>query len=193
MSARRGVLLLALVVALAACSSASDSSDRAETSIETAEPVEPIEASPGVGLGSTFDAVRVRVIDADGIECALCLWRANTEAERQRGLMQVTDLEGAEGMLFAFDAPTSGGFWMKDTLIPLDVAFFGDDGAFMASDSMEPCPAGTTNCPIYDGPSGYSWAIEVPAGRSAVYGLESGGRIVVTGPCDPAATGAATS
>lgn len=138
-----------------------------------------------VSLSADFDAVRVQVYDADGIACGLCLWRADTEAERRRGLMGVTDLEGAAGMAFVFDAPSSGGFWMKDTLIPLDVAFYDANGDFLDVDSMEPCPDGTVDCPVYGGATDYTLAIEVPAGLAAVYGMESGGRAVVDGPCVP--------
>ena len=76
---------------------------------------------------------------------------------------------------------------MKNTLTPLDVAYFGADGGFLAVDSMDPCPPDTVDCPVYSGATDYTLAIEVPAGLAAVYGMEPGGRAVVDGPCDPSA------
>ena len=53
---------------------------------------------------------------------------ARTEAERERGLMSVTGLRPHTGMLFVFDSDAPVTFWMKDTLIPLDMVFVGADG-----------------------------------------------------------------
>ena len=53
---------------------------------------------------------------------------AKTESEREKGLMNVKELSEDEGMLFYFDPPESEiSFWMKDTLIPLDIIFINED------------------------------------------------------------------
>lgn len=52
---------------------------------------------------------------------------AKTEEERFKGLQGVEELPEDEGMLFIFDEPQTVGFWMKDTLIPLDIIFINDD------------------------------------------------------------------
>ena len=49
-------------------------------------------------------------------------------AELERGLMGRRDLGADEGMIFIFDSPQRLGFWMHDTLIPLDVGYFTADG-----------------------------------------------------------------
>lgn len=56
---------------------------------------------------------------------------ASTEAQRDRGLMFRESLSDSSGMLFLFPAPTTLGFWMKDTYIPLDIAFLDDLGRVM--------------------------------------------------------------
>lgn len=52
---------------------------------------------------------------------------AQTEDEREKGLQNVNYLPEDEGMLFIYDEPETVGFWMKDTLIPLDIVFINDD------------------------------------------------------------------
>jgi len=103
-------------------------------------------------------------------------WRvavAASQEERSRGLMGVTDLGGVDGMLFVFPAETTSGFWMKDTLIPLEIAFFGTNGALRTVLEMEPCledplQADRDNpypCPVYSSGTSYLWALEAPPGR----------------------------
>lgn len=52
---------------------------------------------------------------------------AETEKEKERGLMDVTEMESSEGMLFIYDEPQTLSFWMKDTEIPLDIIFIDED------------------------------------------------------------------
>ena len=88
---------------------------------------------------------------------------ADTPALRAQGLMGVTDLGGRDGMLFVFAEDVSGGFWMKDTLIPLDIAFFDADGVLVDLLTMVPCESDP--CPIYTPTGAYRYAIETDVGR----------------------------
>ena len=76
--------------------------------------------------------------------------------------MNVTKLGDLDGMLFTFDADTSGGFWMKDTLLPLDIAFFDSEGGFVDGFVMEPCD--TDDCPTYFPGGPYRYALEMVEG-----------------------------
>lgn len=87
---------------------------------------------------------------------------AASGAERRRGLMGIDDLGPFDGMLFVFDGDTASGFWMKDTLLPLDIAFFTSEGTVVDSFTMEPCAADP--CPVYSPAGRYRFALEVPAG-----------------------------
>src|SRR5262245_8563532 len=53
---------------------------------------------------------------------------AVTPLQRQIGLMYRKDMPNHEGMLFVFDEPSPQCFWMRNTLIPLSIAFLADDG-----------------------------------------------------------------
>ena len=64
-------------------------------------------------------------------------WR-RTEQEREIGLMFRSSMGANQGMLFAFERPGQQCFWMKNTLIPLDVAFVADDGVIVNIDHMKP-------------------------------------------------------
>lgn len=63
---------------------------------------------------------------------------AASPSERERGLMYRTSLGDSEGMLFVFPEATMQAFWMKNTLIPLDVAYFDDQGYLIEVLTMQP-------------------------------------------------------
>ncbi len=65
-------------------------------------------------------------------------------------------------MLFVFAEPAGGGFWMKNTLVPLKIVFFDVSGKRVARLSMVPCREDP--CPIYDPGRRYRFALELRAG-----------------------------
>ncbi len=92
---------------------------------------------------------------------------ADTPTRRGQGLMNVTDLGSLDGMLFVFPETVTAAFWMKDTLIPLDIAFFDAAGGFVDRLTMTPCEADP--CPTYPAAAPYRYALEAPEG--ALVGL----------------------
>lgn len=63
---------------------------------------------------------------------------AYTEEEKEKGLQNITYLPDNEGMLFIYDEPEEISFWMKDTEIPLDIIFIGDDYEVLKVSKGEP-------------------------------------------------------
>jgi uncharacterized membrane protein (UPF0127 family) len=63
---------------------------------------------------------------------------ATTPDQRQTGLMHRKEMPQHEGMLFVFEHPTQQCFWMKNTLLPLAIAFVADDGTIVNIDEMAP-------------------------------------------------------
>ena len=63
---------------------------------------------------------------------------ARTPEERATGLMFRREMPQQDGMLFVFEEPATQCFWMKNTLLPLSVAFVGDDGTIVNLDEMKP-------------------------------------------------------
>jgi uncharacterized membrane protein (UPF0127 family) len=97
---------------------------------------------------------------------------ADTDEERARGLMGVTKLDENDGMLFAYDHPTSGAFWMKDTLIPLSIAFIGGDGTVHTIREMTPCRKDP--CETYPAKAPFVYALEMNEGWFDRNGVEVG-------------------
>jgi len=86
---------------------------------------------------------------------------AADDASRDRGLMGVTDLPENHGMAFTWGSPTDATFWMKDTLIPLSIAFVDQDGKVVTIKEMTPCTADP--CTTYAADAPYTMAIEANA------------------------------
>ncbi len=85
---------------------------------------------------------------------------AKTPAQRSRGLMQRTAAP-KDGMLFVFPETTTGGFWMKNTLVPLRIVFFDATGKRVRTLSMTPCREDP--CRIYNPGKPYRFALELRA------------------------------
>ena len=88
---------------------------------------------------------------------------ALTSAQHQRGLM-FRRKAPKDGMLFVFARATSGGFWMKNTLVPLTIVFFDSRGKRVRKLSMTPCR--TASCKVYDPGKMYRFALELRASDS---------------------------
>lgn len=98
----------------------------------------------------------------------------STPETRQRGLMGRTALDDDTGMLFVWPEDASSSFHMKDTLIPLSIAFIAADGTVLRILDMEPCTADP--CPTYDPRTSYRMALEVNKGALTRLGIQEGDR-----------------
>jgi uncharacterized membrane protein (UPF0127 family) len=97
---------------------------------------------------------------------------AANDPQRARGLMFREKLAPNHGMLFVFDAKTVQCMWMRNTLIPLSVAFIDDDGSIVNIEDMQPK---TENSHCAAKPVRY--ALEMEMGWFAKRGMKSGTRI----------------
>lgn len=72
----------------------------------------------------------------------------DTALEREQGLMWVTELPENHGALFVFEHEGEVGFWMKNTLLPLDILFFNKQGQLIKTiQAAQPCSK--NDCPIF--------------------------------------------
>lgn len=104
---------------------------------------------------------------------------ARSSTEHRIGLMGRENLEPAHGMLFVYDEEQSAsqGFWMKGTLIPLDIAYLGRDGEILAVQTMTPCREVGRDCPTYSPGVRYWSALETNAGFFDQHSIGKGGSV----------------
>ncbi len=103
----------------------------------------------------------------DGKTITLDVEHAVTESQQARGLMNRRSV--THGMLFVFTDDALRTFWMKNTLVPLDIIFFDDRGRFVSSTTMQPCTGDP--CPLYSSDGLAMYALEMPAGFVAERGV----------------------
>lgn len=98
---------------------------------------------------------------------------ACTEAQRKRGLQLRKFLPQNFGMLFIFPHEGVHGFWMKDTLIPLDIMWL-DKSKKVISIAKNVLPCHNNPCAIYTSEGNALYVLEVNAGFSEIWGIEEG-------------------
>ncbi|MGH2710988.1 MAG: DUF192 domain-containing protein, partial [Actinomycetota bacterium] len=114
-------------------------------------------------------------LDTGGAEVVVDVAIAETTESQQKGLMGVEEMAESSGMVFLEEEPVSQPFWMKDTLIPLSVAFWDEEGEILAILDVDPCRADP--CTIYDPNVTWIGALEVNQGFFAGRGIEVGDRV----------------
>jgi uncharacterized protein len=159
------VLLFCLVAAASSCSGEE-------------EPGRDREPRAGLPSGSPTFAPGKALIDTGEDSLLIDVEVAETPEQREFGLMFRESLGERSGMVFLFFERRRGSFWMKNTLVPLSIAFFGDDGRILAILDMEPCRADP--CKLYDPGVTYSGALEVNQGAFDDWKVSVGDRITIT-------------
>lgn len=105
---------------------------------------------------------------------------ADSPAEQARGLMGRTHMAADHGMLFVFGDSEPRTFWMKNTLIPLDMLFFDADGRLVAIQAnAQPCKADP--CKLYASGVPARYVLELNAGTVARLGVRKGDVITFSG------------
>lgn len=102
---------------------------------------------------------------------------ADTPEGRAEGLMFRESLEPDKGMLFVFDQESEYGFWMKNTIIPLDIIWINSDGEVVfISKETQPCDE---SCPSIRPDRRAKYVLELNAGVSDEIGLGIGDEIKI--------------
>ncbi len=98
---------------------------------------------------------------------------ARTPEQQAQGLMHRQELAPDRGMLFPYDPPQAASFWMKNTLIPLDLVFIRPDGT-ISSVSANTVPLSLDPIPSLEPVSA---VLEIPGGRAAELGIQAGDKV----------------
>ncbi len=110
---------------------------------------------------------------ADGAKHRFTVEVARSPEQQSQGLMNRQSLAPDRGMIFPYDPPVAASFWMKNTLIPLDMIFVRADGTIARIEentaplSLDPISAGEPVAAV----------LELAGGRSAALGIVAGARV----------------
>jgi uncharacterized protein len=154
-------LALALALPLAACS--PHPADNAQSTANLSAAVHP---------ASGLNVVPLTILH-DGKKLVFKVEVARTGAEQARGLMFRTAMGADEGMIFPMDPPRDAAFWMKNTVIPLDIIFVGIDGRIsnIAANAVPYSEASLPSVGLVKG------VLELNGGHAAQLGIVAGDRV----------------
>ena len=102
---------------------------------------------------------------------------ADTDETRAYGLMGRESLPDDYGMAFILFEEKDCCFYMRDTLVPLSIAFFDRGGHIVHFEDMDPCPPNKQECPLFGSDEPYIGALEVSQGLFEEWGVSEGDRI----------------
>jgi uncharacterized protein len=165
-----GAILVLLSLTLAGC----DSGSAAPGGGSTGTPSEPrAAATTGSGNAPASDLRTVTIDASSGKEVEVRVEIADDALERARGLMYRTALAEDRGMLFVYPGEEHRSFYMKNTLIPLSIAFMDSEGRIVDIQDMKPLD---DDLPHYVSAEPAQYALEVNRGFFEERGVEVGDR-----------------
>lgn len=137
------------------------------------------QAQPESSSAAPSSELRTVAIETSGgKEVEVRVEIADSEAERAKGLMNRTALGEERGMLFVFPSEQPLSFWMKNTLIPLSIAYIDSEGRIIDIQDMKPLD---DEPPNYDSSGPAQYALEVNKGFFNERGVEVGDRAKLPG------------
>ena len=121
-----------------------------------------------------YETVTVTLPDGFAVKARL----ADTPEKQEKGLMFVTELPENEGMLFAFEQEEDQAFWMKNTLIDLDIIFIGaDKKVTFVADEMPHSYTYTPDDQVAYAVGYGQYVLELPAKTAARHGVVQGAEL----------------
>jgi len=141
----------------------------------------------GASKSSTVSAPEMRRTNStrsatlpDGLLVALEV--ATDDESRAQGLMFRESLASGQGMLFLFPKEGTHAFWMKNTLIPLDMIWLDPAGQVLEVEAnVPPCPREQNPCPSYGGRKLAASVLELAAGEAAKHQVTVGSTVRLDG------------
>lgn len=129
-----------------------------------------VAASPARHPKSGLPVIPLTIGSANGTAHAFRVEVARTSEEQAKGLMFRTAMGANEGMIFPMDPPRDAAFWMRNTVIPLDIIFIGKDGRIL-NIAANAVPYSETALPSAGPVKG---VLELNGGRAAQLGIRAG-------------------
>jgi uncharacterized membrane protein (UPF0127 family) len=151
---------LSLILAFAACSARGESTNRTEITKPQA----------------VLETRTISIHTASGAAVPVAAELARTAREKQTGLMFRKELEDGKGMLFIFENDEVQSFWMKNTLVPLSIAFIFYNGTILEIKDLYPQDLS----PVHSSRS-VRYALEAPQGWFNRAGIKAGDKLDLSG------------
>ena len=131
-----------------------------------------VAALPGAAAGAACSETQVEIRDpgSDAARARFTVEIADEWPEIQRGLMHRESMPKSAGMLFVYDRPQPVAFWMRNTLIPLDMVFLDEDGVVQKVHANA-VPLDETSIP---GGDAIQFVLEINGGLAGMLGIEPG-------------------
>ena len=139
---------------------------------EEPSPSPPETTQEAAASSSPEEASTLTLVSSGGARTEVEVEIADERDEQQRGLMERTELAEDAGMLFVFERDEPRSFWMRNTLIPLSIAYIADGGRIVDIQDMQPLDE--TSHPSAE-PARY--ALEVNQGFFAERGIQVGDEV----------------
>jgi uncharacterized membrane protein (UPF0127 family) len=172
---RGAAVLFATALLAAGCSAASDDTDPSGQPTPRSSSAQAGTPTAGTTRQPTLSSsVVVRFAGAPPLRVEV----AHTPAQRQLGLMGRTEVPEGTGMLFLFPSASRSGFWMKNTLVPLSIAYVNSDRVVSVAE-MTPCRRDP--CPSYPAGGPYTFAVEARANFFTEHRVGRGARVEIDG------------
>ena len=163
-------LSFVLLLLIASCGGGENSTPEEEGPVTTAPAQTTTEGTQNTTLASApNESTTITITGTNGERTEVEVEIADDATEQRRGLMERTELAENAGMLFAFNREGPRSFWMRNTLIPLSIAYIASDGRIVDIQDMQPLD--DTSHPSAE-PAQY--ALEVNQGFFAERGIEVG-------------------
>jgi uncharacterized membrane protein (UPF0127 family) len=132
-----------------------------------------VQAQPAARVSPAGMDLVTLTVESGGRRHDFTVEMARTAAQQERGLMDRRELAAGAGMLFPFDPPQPASFWMRNTLIPLDMIFIRPDGTIAR--------VAANTVPLSETPVGVdepvTAVLELRGGRAAELGIREGDRV----------------
>ena len=165
-------LLFVFLLLVAGCGGGENSAPEEN---RTANSTAPVQTTAEASVPDESNTITIIGTNEERSEVEVEVEIADDKAEQRRGLMERTELAENAGMLFVFDREEPRSSWMRNTLIPLSIAYIASDGRIVDIQDMQPLDE--TSHPSAE-PAQY--ALEVNQGFFAERGIEVGNVVEIS-------------
>ena len=167
---KKSIVLMLLFASISFSACSSDSSQGTKTDVIYGSDVALVNKGLPVKTVSVVTAAGVRKFEMEV---------ASNDADRRIGLMNRRSLDENRGMLFIFESQGFLSFWMKNTLIPLDMIFVDEGGGVChIVRNAQPCRAvNDSDCAKYSSEYPARYVLEIGAGLAQKFGIAPGDRV----------------